>query len=156
MRSRAVLSLAIILILLGSLVPVSNDTELADVNIKSFADSEPQLLIQAGTSTGHVNSSFIEEAMDGWVISGNTRNNLQFGSFNLQATSGQNANNDADLYIAKISNDGVWQWATMPDASSGLVFLDAMTSDMIGNIYVAGLVWGTVCLLYTSPSPRDS
>ena len=144
MRNRAALSLAIILILLGSLVPISEDIELDDIKVKSFADSEPQLLVQAGTSTGHVNSSFIEEAVDGWVISGNTRNNLQFGSFNLQATSGQNANNDADLYIAKIGNDGTWQWATMPDASAGLVFLEAMTSDMIGNIYVAGLVWGTV------------
>ena len=144
MRNRAVLSLAIILILLGSLIPISGDIELDDVKVKSFADSEPQLLVQAGTSTGHVNSSFIEEAVDGWVISGNTRNNLQFGSFNLQATSGQNANNDADLYIAKIGNDGTWQWATMPDATAGLVFLEAMTSDMVGNIYVAGLVWGTV------------
>ena len=75
MRNRAVLSLAIILILLGSLVPISEDIELDDIKVKSFADSEPQLLVQAGTSTGHVNSSFIEEAVDGWVNSVNTRNN---------------------------------------------------------------------------------
>ena len=109
-----------------------------------MADSEPQLLVQAGTASGHVNSSFIEEAVDGWIISGDTRNDLQFGSFNVQATSPNSANFDGDMYVAKVGNDGVWKWATAPDASSGLLFLDAMTSDGVGNIYVAGFLFGSV------------
>ena len=144
MRNRPILSLAIILLLLGSILPVSNESILEESKKVLFADSEPQLLVQAGIASGHVNSSFIEEAVDGWIISGDTRNDIQFGSFNLQATSANNANYDADVYVAKIGNDGVWKWATMPDASGGLLFLESMTSDMVGNIYLAGFLWGSV------------
>jgi hypothetical protein len=110
----------------------------------SFADSEPTMLESAGSSSGHVNSSFIEAAMDGWIISGDTRNNMQFGPLNLAATSSQNGGNDADSYIAKIDSDGNWMWATMPDATAGLIFLDAMTTDTNGDIYIGGLIWGQV------------
>ena len=47
MRTRGILSIAIIAILLGSLIPITNDIELDDVDSKFFANSEPELLIQA-------------------------------------------------------------------------------------------------------------
>ena len=144
MRYRTALAITMTIILLGSLIPFSNHQVLDESKEISFADSEPVMLALAGSSTGHVNSSFIEPAYDGWVISGDTRNNMQFGSINLAATSAQNGGNDADAYVAKVDHNGNWQWAVMPDASAGLVFLQAMTTDPVGNIYIGGLVWGQV------------
>ena len=144
MRYRTALAITMTIMLLGSLIPFSNHQVLDESKEISFADSEPAMLALAGSSTGHVNSSFIEPAFDGWVISGDTRNNMQFGSINLAATSAQNGGNDADAYVAKVDHNGNWQWAVMPDASAGLVFLQAMTTDPVGNIYIGGLVWGQV------------
>ena len=79
MRNRGMLTLAIIAILLGSLIPISNDVELEDLKQKSFANSEPELLIQAGTSTGHVNGTGIGAIPNGWVIAGDTKHSLNFG-----------------------------------------------------------------------------
>ena len=66
MRTRGMLVLAIIAILLGSLIPVSNPIELEDSKSKSFADSEPVFLEQAGSSTNHVNGTSIGALPDGW------------------------------------------------------------------------------------------
>jgi hypothetical protein len=87
MRNRPVLSLAIIVLLLGSIVPISSDSVLEDTKKISFADSEPEFLVHAGSSAGHVNGSHIADTPGGWIVSGDTRNSLTFGSFQLQATS---------------------------------------------------------------------
>ena len=100
--------MAIIAILLGSLIPISNDVELEDLKQKSFANSEPELLIQAGTSTGHVNGTGIGAIPNGWVIAGDTKHSLTFGSTQLQATSPYNGQLDADTYVAAIDEQGTW------------------------------------------------
>ena len=85
MRTRGILSIAIIAILLGSLIPITNDIELDDAENKLFANSEPELLIQAGTATGHVNGTGIGATPNGWIVAGDTRNSLTFGTIQLQA-----------------------------------------------------------------------
>ena len=144
MRNRSVLSLSILVLLLGSLVPVTNISVLEDSERTLFADSEPEMLVQAGTSTGHVNGSQIEATPNGWVISGDTRNSLTFGAFQLQATSVYNNQLDADSYVASIDSQGNWLWAIMPDATQGLTLVTSMTSSIGGDIFIGGLIFGDV------------
>ena len=153
MRNRGMLTLAIIAILLGSLIPISNDVELEDLKQKSFANSEPELLIQAGTSTGHVNGTGIGAIPNGWVIAGDTKHSLNFGSTQLQATSPYNGQLDADTYVAAIDEQGTWLWAAMPDATQGLTLLQTMEVTMAGDTYIAGLIFGTVIFGSSPNSP---
>ena len=106
MRNRSLLSIAIIALFLASLIPLSNPIELQDEESKFQANSEPELLIQAGGSTGHENGSFIDATPMGWIVSGDTRNSMSFGSFQLQATSIYNTQLDADSYVASIDEQG--------------------------------------------------
>ena len=129
MGNRGFLAVTIVAIFLTSLLPVSEYRELSDEKTVLFADSEPTLLISAGSSTGHVNGSKIESTPQGIVVAGDTRNNLDFGGIQLQATSGYNQFVDADSYVAMVDEQGVWQWAVMPSATQGLTFIQAMTSD---------------------------
>ena len=87
MSNRVVLSLAIVMLLVTSVIPFDNETELSDDNSVFKANSEPELLISAGTSTGHVNGTAIGASPNGWIVAGDTRNSLSFGSFQLQALS---------------------------------------------------------------------
>jgi hypothetical protein len=144
MRNRPVLSLAIIVLLLGSIVPISSDSVLEDTKKISFADSEPEFLVHAGSSAGHVNGSHIADTPGGWIVSGDTRNSLTFGSFQLQATSIYNQQLDADSYVASLDNQGNWQWAVMPDAAQGLTIISAMETSVTGDTYIGGLIFDTV------------
>jgi len=155
MRNRSVLSLAITVLLLGSLIPVTNSPVLEDSNNVFFADSEPEMLVQAGTANGHVNGSQIEATPNGWVISGDTRNSLTFGGFQLQATSVYNTQLDADSYIASVDQQGNWQWALMPDATQGLTLITSMTSSIGGDIFVGGLIFGDVTFGSTQLSAQN-
>lgn len=144
MRYRAVLSLAIISILLGSMIPVSHDVELSDVESVSYADSEPEFLVQAGSTFGHVNGTQIGATPDGWVVAGNTRHTMTFGSNQVQSTSPYNTQLEADSYVASLSDQGNWNWAIMPDASQGLTLLTCLTTSDVGDIYIGGLIVGDV------------
>ena len=86
MPSRVFFGVGLTAILLMSLIQVPTDVELSEENMLLKADSEPEFLIQAGGSTGHENGSFIDSTPTGWIVSGNTRNNMNFGAFQLQAT----------------------------------------------------------------------
>ena len=68
MGNRGLLSVLMVAIFLTSLLSVTKYTELEDAKLTYFADSEPELLISAGTSTGHVNGSKIEWTPQGIVI----------------------------------------------------------------------------------------
>ena len=144
MRYRAVLSLAIITILLGSMIPVSNDVELSDVESVSYADSEPEFLVQAGSTFGHVNGTQIGATPDGWIVAGNTRYSMTFGSNQVQSTSPYNSQLEADTYVASLDNQGNWNWAVMPDASQGLTLLTCLTTSVMGDTYIGGLIVGEV------------
>lgn len=144
MRYRAVLSLAIISILLASIIPVSNDIELTDVVSVSYADSEPEFLVQAGSTFGHVNGTQIGATPDGWIVAGNTRHTMTFGSNQVQSTSPYNTQLDADSYVASLDNQGNWNWAVMPDASLGLTVLTCLTTSVMGDVYIGGLIVGEV------------
>jgi len=153
MRNRSLLSIAIIALFLASLIPLSNPIELQDEESKFQANSEPELLIQAGGSTGHENGSFIDATPMGWIVSGDTRNSMSFGSFQLQATSIYNTQLDADSYVASIDEQGNWQWALMPDASQGLTLINAMATSVTGDAYIGGLIFGTVTFGSTPNAP---
>ena len=56
------------------------------------------------------NGSEIEWTPQGVVIAGDTRNNLNLGGIQLQATSAYNQVVDADSYVAMIDEQGNWQW----------------------------------------------
>ena len=153
MGNRGLLSVLMVAIFLTSLLSVTKYTELEDAKLTYFADSEPELLISAGTSTGHVNGSKIEWTPQGIVIAGDTRNSLDLGGIQLQATSYYNQYVDADSYVAMIDEQGNWQWAVMPSASQGLTFIEAMTTDPAGNIYIGGTVLGIVTFGSMANSP---
>ena len=155
MRYRAVSSLAIVAILLGSLISISEPGELEDIEELRFANSEPEFLVQAGSSVGHVNGSQIGATYDGWIVSGNTRHSMTFGSIQLQATSGFNAQLDADTYIAAMDNQGNWQWAVKPDASQGLTLVTSMVTSMSGDVYIGGLIYGDVSFGSTQLSGQN-
>ena len=144
MRYRAVLSLAIITILIASMIPVSNEVELSDDVLVSYADSEPEFLVTAGSTFGHVNGTQIAATPDGWVVAGNTRHTMTFGSNQVSSTSPYNTQLDADSYVASIDDQGNWLWAVMPDASQGLTILTCLTTSSSGDIYVGGLIVGDV------------
>ena len=78
---------------------------------------------------------------------------MNFGAFQLQATSIYNNNNDADSYVAAINDQGDWEWALMPDASQGLTLVQAMGTSMTGDAYIGGLIFGTVTFGNTPNSP---
>ena len=143
----------IVAILLSSIFAVSDYSELPDEKTVLFADSEPELLISAGSSSGHVNGSEIEWTPQGVVVAGDTRNNLNFDQIQLQATSGYNQFVDADSYVAMIDEQGNWQWAVMPSASQGLTLINAMATDSAGDIYIGGTIFGQVIFGSTSNSP---
>ena len=144
MRTRGMLSIAIIVILLASVIPIQNNAELAEDKIIFFADSEPELLISTGSSSGHVNGTKIESTPMGLVVAGDTRNSMNLGGIQLQATSAYNQIVDANSYVALVDEQGVWQWAVMPIASQGLTFIEALTTSNNGEIYIAGTILGQV------------
>ena len=144
MSNRVVLSLAIVMLLVTSAIPFDNETELSDENSVLKANSEPELLISAGTSTGHVNGTAIGASPNGWIVAGDTRNSLSFGSFQLQATSAYNNQLDADSYVAALDEQGNWLWAVMPDAAVGLTLIQTMTVSITGDVYIGGLIFDTV------------
>ena len=109
-----------------------------------FADSEPELLISDGSSSGHVNGTKIESTPMGLVVAGDTRNSLNLGGIQLQANSIYNQYVDADSYVGLVDEKGVWQWAVMPVATQGLTLIEAMTSSPNGDIYIAGTILGQV------------
>ena len=117
MGKRGLISVLIVSLFVTSIFAVSDYSELPEENTVFFADSEPELLISAGSSTGHVNGSEIEWTPQGVVIAGDTRNNLNLGGIQLQATSAYNQVVDADSYVAMIDEQGNWQWAVMPTAT---------------------------------------
>ena len=155
MRYRAVLSLAIISLLLAGIMPLSNDVELPDVSITSYADSEPEMLVQAGSSFGHVNGTQIEALPNGWVVAGNNRETMTFGANQLQATSPFNSQLDADTYVAAMDEQGNWLWALKPDGGQGLTLLTTMTTSVAGDIYVGGLIYGDVTFGSTTLSCQN-
>ena len=153
MGKRGFISVMIVAIFLTSIFTVPDYSELSGDTLVSFADSEPELLISAGSSTGHVNGSEIEWTPQGIVVAGDTRNNLNLGGFQLQATSAYNQVVDADSYVAMIDEQGNWQWAVMPSATQGLTFIETMTTDFAGDIYIGGTVLGQVVFGPGSNSP---
>ena len=153
MGKRGFIAVLIVAILLSSIFAVSDYSELPDEKTVLFADSEPELLISAGSSSGHVNGSEIEWTPQGVVVAGDTRNNLNFDQIQLQATSGYNQFVDADSYVAMIDEQGNWQWAVMPSASQGLTLINAMATDSAGDIYIGGTIFGQVVFGSTSNSP---
>ena len=153
MHSRVFFGVSLTAILLISLIQVPVDVELSEEEMLLRADSEPEFLLQAGGSSGHENGSFIDSTPTGWIVSGNTRNNMNFGATQLQATSIYNNNNDADSYVAAINDQGDWEWALMPDASQGLTLVRAMGTSMTGDAYIGGLIFGTVTFGNTPNSP---
>ena len=153
MGKRGFISVMIVAIFLSSIFAVSDYSELSDAKKVLFADSEPELLISAGSATGHVNGSEIEWTPQGIVVAGDTRNNLDFGGIQLQATSGYNQFLDADSYVAMIDEQGNWQWAVMPSATQGLTLINDMTTDLAGDIYIGGTVFGQVVFGSSSNSP---
>ena len=153
MGKRGFISVMIVAIFLSSIFAVSDNSELSDAKKVLFADSEPELLISAGSATGHVNGSEIEWTPQGIVVAGDTRNDLDFGGIQLQATSGYNQFLDADSYVAMIDEQGNWQWAVMPSATQGLTLINDMTTDLAGDIYIGGTVFGQVVFGSSPNSP---
>ena len=153
MGKRGLISVLIVSLFVTSIFAVSDYSELPEENTVFFADSEPELLISAGSSTGHVNGSEIEWTPQGVVIAGDTRNNLNLGGIQLQATSAYNQVVDADSYVAMIDEQGNWQWAVMPTATQGLTFIETMSTDVTGDIYIGGTVLGQVAFGSTPNSP---
>ena len=153
MRNRNLLCIVIIAILLASIIPIQNNVELSDKKIISFADSEPDLLISTGSSSGHVNGTKIESTPMGLVVAGDTRNSMNLGGIQLQATSAYNQIVDADSYVGLVDEQGIWQWAIMPSASQGLTFIEAMTTSPNGEIYIAGTILGQVVFGSNPNSP---
>ena len=153
MGKRGLISVLIVSLFVTSIFAVSDYSELPEENTVFFADSEPELLISAGSSTGHVNGSEIEWTPRGVVIAGDTRNNLNLGGIQLQATSAYNQVVDADSYVAMIDEQGNWQWAVMPTATQGLTFIETMSTDVTGDIYIGGTVLGQVAFGSTPNSP---
>ena len=142
MSRRFVVAGMIVLSLVLSTMPLDYENILEKDIIVKNANSEPQFLTHAGSNSGHVNASFIESTIDGWIVAGATRNSMQFGSsISETANSPLNNNYEADMYIAKIGDDGVWQWADIPDASGGLIFLETMAPGQGGEYYVGGSLW---------------
>ena len=52
-----------------------------------------------------------------------------------------------------IDEQGNWQWAVMPSATQGLTLINAMTTDLAGDIYIGGTVFGQVVFGSSSNSP---
>ena len=153
MRSDTLFGFGIVTILLLSIIPMPNPLELEELREVKKADSEPEFLLQAGGSGGNENGSFIDSTPTGWIVSGNTRNNMNFGTIQLNANSNFNNIMDADSYVAAIDDQGNWQWALMPDASQGITVIQAMGTSMTGDAYVGGKIWGTVNFGNTPNSP---
>jgi hypothetical protein len=155
MRNRTGLSLLIVALLLSSMIPTESTTQLKE-QAMSFADSEPVLLITEGSSAGHVNASHIAAVPGGWIIADDTRTALTFGQTTLTANSPYNSNYPADSYIAKMDSTGAWQWAAQPDCSNGLIFIDEISTTIMGETLVVGLYAGAVSFGATqlaNPSP---
>ena len=143
MASRTTLSILIVALLLSSMIPTEIQTQLKDQTM-SFADSEPVLLISEGSSTAHVNASNIAAVPGGWIIADDTDTDLTFGQTSLVANSQYNSNYLADAYIAMTDSTGAWQWAAQPDCSNGLVFIEDITTTVMGETLVVGLYAGAV------------
>ena len=85
-------------------------------------------------------------------------NATTFGNTTLMTSGG------SDVYIAKLSSSGEWQWAVRASepvsGSSQPREGKGITVDSSGSAFITGyfseiVTFGSTCLLYTSPSPRD-
>ncbi len=97
----------------------------------------PQSLGASGTSAGMGHTITTDEAGNVYVL-GKTRNNVVFGDDTLAGDAGAAR---APFYLAKISPDGQWQWATAP----GRAYMNTETyaqavsvSPATGNIFISG------------------
>ncbi len=76
------------------------------------------------------------------VVTGQFRSTANFGSISITALGSSSV---ADIFIAKISSAGVWQWAVRAGGTSNDVGED-VELDSAGNVYLAGYINGSVTL----------
>lgn len=87
---------------------------------------------QAGGNDFDRGYSIALDELGNCYITGNFCNNITFGSISL---------NGGGIYVAKIDNDGNWQWATEPETvEEQSAYKIAVDAD--GNSYVTGWFYG--------------
>ena len=91
-----------------------------------------------GDSLGSVTGAGIETDVSGNAyVTGNFMGETTFGSTNLTS------NGSTDIFIAKVSNSGLWQWAVSV-GGSGYDLGQGIAVDSSGNSYITGMIDGTV------------
>ncbi|NQV17628.1 MAG: SBBP repeat-containing protein, partial [Armatimonadetes bacterium] len=112
-------------------------TSLLMVNIVLLAQTpEWQWAIQAGGTAGDRGYGIILDDSQNSYVTGFFDETATFGPYSL-TSSGSN-----DIFVAKMDEDGDWQWATKAGGTGNDIGY-AITIDDNGNCYVTGCFYGT-------------
>lgn len=89
----------------------------------------------AGSSGYDIGSAITADSAGNSYVTGYFWHTATFGSSSLTTT------NDSQIFVAKLDNTGVWQWAQQPGGNSGGMG-NGISRDQFGNLYVTGGFFG--------------
>ena len=125
-----------------STVNSSQSSSSSQISSQSFA-------VSFGKGDDDDAQDVVVDSVGNTYITGHFRQTVDFGGGNI--TSGGHR----DIYVLKVDPTGAFVWVKTYGSTSNLADrgLD-IDIDSSSNVYITGYFQG--CLLYTSPSPRDS
>ncbi|MDP8242138.1 MAG: SBBP repeat-containing protein [Candidatus Celaenobacter antarcticus] len=89
-----------------------------------------------GSSEFEYAYSIVQDGVGGQYITGYFNEIVTFGSHSLTSSG------VGDIFVAKIDQDGVWQWATQAGGTGNDVS-NSINIDTSGNSYITGYFWDT-------------
>jgi hypothetical protein len=102
-----------------------------------------QWVVKAGGSSGEYGTAIAVDSSGNAYVTGFFQGTATFGSTSLTSSGG------LDIFIAKLSSSGSWQWAVKAGGSSGDSG-NGIAVDSSGNAYVTGYFQGTATFGSTS------
>jgi gliding motility-associated-like protein len=114
---------------------ITSDGETDIYVVKYDPNGTFQWVAQAG-STLKDRGNGIVDGHDGYMyVAGEFRDNCYFGPQLLNNYGGPNGR---DIFVAKLSKDGNWSWASKAGSKKGSDRANSITSNNSGNIFVTG------------------
>ena len=136
---------------------LTSDGAASDVFIAKINSSGSwQWAIRAGGSYDDFGVGIIVDVNDYVYAAGHFQGTATFGSSSLTSKGG------ADVFVAKISSSGTWQWAVKAGGSAGIgqqtsgEATTGITIDSTGNVYVIGYFWDSASFGYSSLTSEGS
>ncbi|MDG1840941.1 MAG: gliding motility-associated C-terminal domain-containing protein [Crocinitomicaceae bacterium] len=109
---------------------------LTDIYVVKYDSSGTFQWVQSAGGALKDRANSISYCIDGnMYVAGEFRDSCDFGTSNLNNYGGPNGR---DIFVAQISKNGDWGWATKAGSKKGSDRANGITSNQLGNIFVTG------------------